>query len=128
MKLYFDSSVLIDVVLNPTDIKFPKRFTGDNLYTSRLSQVEVLRTITKVDPDLIPFAVDLLSQLNFVELEDQIIRSACRYPQSITLKSSDAIQMATAQAVLDMSDELVTYDKQMKLNAERLGVTVRTSV
>lgn len=124
MKWYFDSSVLIEVVLDPTEVKFPKKFSDDKSYTSRLSQVEVLRTITKVDPTLIPRALDILSQLNFIELDDGIITKACRYPQEITLKSSDAIHMASAQAVLDFSDELVTYDKQMTLNAKRLGVQV----
>lgn len=32
--------------------------------------------------------------------------------------------MATAEHLLDIEDVLITYDKQMVLNAQRLGVKV----
>jgi hypothetical protein len=35
--------------------------------------------------------------------------------------------MATAEHLLDVDDVLLTYDKQMVLNAQRLGVKVLTN-
>ena len=35
--------------------------------------------------------------------------------------------MATAEHLLDIEDALITYDKQMVLNAQRLGVKVLTN-
>ena len=35
--------------------------------------------------------------------------------------------MATAELLLDVDDVLVTFDRQMALNAERLGIKVLTS-
>lgn len=97
-------------------------------FTSRLSQVEVLRTVMKVEPALINRATGVLRKVQFVEITDQVIDVASSYPQVITLKSSDAIHMATAELLLDVDDVLVTFDKQMALNAERLGIKVLTFI
>ena len=97
-------------------------------FTSRLSQVEVLRTVMKVDPELAERAVGVLRKVQFIEITDQVIDDASRYPTDITLKSSEAIHMATAELLLDVDDVLVTFDKQMALNAERLGIKVFTSI
>lgn len=125
---YFDSSVLLQIILRLDDkLNLTTGFNGQN-FTSRLSQVEVLRTIMKNKPELLERATHLLLQLQFVEISDQVIDSASTYPQEITLKSSDAIHMATAELLLDVDDVLVTLDKQMALNAERLGIKVLTSL
>lgn len=124
---YFDSSVLLSVIFDPgTEQNFVKS-ARQEFFTSRLSQVEVLRTVMKVDPELIKRATGVLRKIQFIEITDQIIDDASVYPQEISLKSSDAIHMATAELLLDVGDVLVTFDKQMALNAERLGVKVLTS-
>ena len=97
-------------------------------FTSRLSQVEVLRTVMKVDPELVNRAANILREVQFLEITDQVIDDASSYPHEITLKSSDAIHMATAEQLLNVDDVLVTFDKQMALNAERLGIKVLTSL
>ena len=127
MRFYLDSSVIIEVVLNPKEI-FSSEVNGSQRYfTSRLSQVEVLRTITKLNPDLLSRAAQVISRIQFIEFSPRIIDSASTYPQEITLKSSDAIHMATAEEILDVDDLLITYDKQMVSNAKKLGIKVATS-
>jgi predicted nucleic acid-binding protein len=124
---YFDSSVLLSVIFDPgTDKNFAKN-PLQKYFTSRLSQVEVLRTIMKVKPELANRAANILREVQFLEITDQVIDDASSYPHEITLKSSDAIHMATAELLLDVDDVLVTFDKQMALNAERLGIKVLTS-
>jgi predicted nucleic acid-binding protein len=124
---YFDSSVLLSVLFDPgTEMNFVKS-ARQEFFTSRLSQVEVLRTVMKVDPELAERAVGILRKVQFIEISEQIIDDASSYPTDITLKSSDAIHMATAELLLDVDDVLVTFDKQMALNAERLGIKVFTS-
>ena len=124
---YFDSSVLLQIILNLGDRTFLNQFSQRENFTSRLSQVEVLRTVMKIKPELIDDAIDLLMELQFIEITNRVIDNASSYPQDITLKSSDAIHMATAELLLDVDDVLVTFDKQMALNAERLGIKVLTS-
>lgn len=125
---YFDSSVLLQIILNLGDRAFLSDFSQPGNFTSRLSQVEVLRTVMKIKPELIEDAIDLLKELQFIEITNRVIDNASSYPQEISLKSSDAIHMATAELLLDVDDVLVTFDKQMALNAERLGIKVLTSL
>jgi predicted nucleic acid-binding protein len=124
---YFDSSVLLSVLFDPGTQKNFFKSARQEFFTSRLSQVEVLRTVMKVNPELAERAVGILRKVQFIEITDQIIDDASSYPTDITLKSSDAIHMATAELLLDVDDVLLTFDKQMALNAERLGIKVLTS-
>ena len=124
---YFDSSVLLSVIFDPGIEENFVKTARQEFFTSRLSQVEVLRTIMKVEPELMNRATGVLRKVQFIEITDQVIDDASAYPQDISLKSSDAIHMATAELLLDVDDVLVTFDKQMALNAERLGIKVLTS-
>ena len=128
MKSYLDSSVILDLVFNKGSIVFSDAINKSEKLTSRLTQVEVLRSVTRVDPELLVDAAEILSRIKFVEMTQTIINTASTYPQEITLKSSDAIHMATAEHLLDIEDVLITYDKQMVLNARRLGVKVLTNL
>ena len=125
---YFDSSVLLSVIFNPGTEKNFIKSARQEFFTSRLSQVEVLRTVMKQDPQLISRALGILHKVQFVEISDRVIDDASSYPHEITLKSADAIHMATAELLLDVDDVLVTFDKQMANNAEKLGVKVATSL
>jgi predicted nucleic acid-binding protein len=125
---YFDSSVLLSVIFDPgTERNFVKT-ARQEFFTSRLSQVEVLRTIMKVKPELVNRATGVLRKVQFIEITDQVIDDASAYPQDISLKSSDAIHMATAELLLDVDDVLVTFDKQMAMNAEKLGIKVANAL
>ena len=125
---YFDSSVLLHIIFNLAERNSLKKNPKQQYFTSRLSQVEVLRTVMKIRPELLPSAAEILLEIQFVEITDQIIDGASSYPHEITLKSADAIHMATAELLLDVDDVLVTFDKQMASNAEKLGVRVATSL
>ena len=127
MKTYFDSSVILEYLLSNNKKKFPDIIEKSDKFTSKLTQVEVLRNIRKRDEALLNRALTILSTLQFIDINDHIIDSASTYPQEITLKSSDAIHMATAEQILDVDDLLITFDKQMAANAERLGLKVFTS-
>ena len=128
MRSYLDSSVILDLVFNKGSIVFSDAINKSEKLTSRLTQVEVLRSVTRVDPSLLIDAAEILSRVKFVEMTQSIINTASTYPQEITLKSSDAIHMATAEHLLDIEDVLITYDKQMALNADRLGIKVLTAL
>ncbi len=128
MRTYLDSSVILDLILNKGTLVFSDSINKSEKFTSRLTQVEVLRNVIRVDPELLVDAAEVLSRIKFVEMTQTIINTASTYPQEITLKSSDAIHMATAEHLLDIEDVLITYDKQMVLNARRLGVKVLTNL
>ena len=53
-----------------------------------------------------------------------ILSSAENFPESITLRSLDAIQIATVIFLDKTVDGVVTYDKVMIKNAKELGIKV----
>ena len=53
-----------------------------------------------------------------------ILSSAEDFPESITLRSLDSIQIATVIFLNKSVEGVITYDKQMIKNAKELGITV----
>ena len=58
------------------------------------------------------------------EIEEDIFLRAESYGPEITVKASDAIHLATAEALSSLIRGLITLDKQMAKNADRLGLKV----
>lgn len=101
-------------------------FSG-TLVTSRLGRAEVIRTIHKLDAARISDAEIFFAGVNLIDLNRVVFEMVESYSSEITLKTSDAIHVATAQLILSQDDFLITLDKQMSLNAEKLGLSVLTS-
>jgi predicted nucleic acid-binding protein len=97
------------------------------LVTSRLGRAEVIRTLHKVDPTRLSDAKDFLTGLTLIEVNSAVLEKVESYSSEITLKTSDAIHVATAELILSHNDLLITFDRQMSLNAEMLGLSVLTS-
>ena len=98
---------------------------GD-LFTSKLGCSEVIRSLTKFNVDKINQAEEFFERVTLLDITDLVLKIVEGYPQEITLKTSDAIHVATAQLLLEEGDSLATLDKQMAANAERLGIPVLT--
>jgi predicted nucleic acid-binding protein len=58
------------------------------------------------------------------EIEEDILRQAESYGPEITVQASDAIHLATAEALSSLIKGIITLDKQMAKNADRLGLKV----
>ena len=124
MSWYVDSSVILSVIFNESEVaKFQTLFRND-LVTSELSKIEVLRTVTKTDDTLLPQARKLLRQLSFIEMSNLILERACEYTSEITVKTLDAIHLATAETLSPVIEGVITLDKQMAKNARKLHLTV----
>jgi predicted nucleic acid-binding protein len=101
-------------------------FSG-TLITSRLGRAEVIRTIHKVDPARITDAENFFIGVTLIDVNRMVFEIVESYSSEITLKTSDAIHVATAELILSEDDLLITLDRQMSLNAEKLGLSVLTS-
>ncbi len=101
-------------------------FSG-TLITSRLGRAEVIRTIHKVDPARITDAENFFIGVTLIDVNRMVFEIVESYSSEITLKTSDAIHMATAELILSEGDLLITLDRQMSFNAEKLGLSVLTS-
>ncbi len=120
---YLDSSVIVELIkVNTKSTAFLSQLDGP-LFTSRLGRVETIRTVTKLDSSWVRRAQEFLEVISLIELRDDILARVESYGSEITLKTSDAIHVATAQLLFsDNEGVLATRDKQMALNAEKLGI------
>jgi predicted nucleic acid-binding protein len=99
---------------------------GD-LFTSKLGRSEVIRSLTKFNIDKLDQVEEFFERVTLLNITDLVLTVVESYPREITLKTSDAIHVATASLILEDGDSLATFDKQMATNAERLGIMVLTS-
>ena len=81
----------------------------------------------KRDVSWLDDALSTLKSISLIALDDEVLKLVESYGSEITLKTSDAIHVATAQMLLAENDWLVTLDRQMAANAKKLGLQVITS-
>jgi len=121
---YLDSSAILKLILAETESKALVNFLSEETITSTISRVEVIRTLNRMYPLSVIKGKEILSNFLLTPMNPAILSSAENFPESITLRSLDAIQVATV-IFLDKSVEgVVTYDKQMIKNAKELGIKV----
>jgi predicted nucleic acid-binding protein len=127
LKFYLDSSFIIELVHGqPIATAIISQLDGD-LFTSKLGRVETIRTIMKRDLSWLDDALSTLKSISLMALDDEVLKLVESYGSEITLKTSDAIHVASAQILLGEDDWLVTLDGQMAANAKKLGLQVITS-
>jgi uncharacterized protein len=90
---------------------------------SAIVEIEVVRAVRRAAPDLTPQAQRVVSQISVVE-PTEAIRARAALLEPATLRSLDALHLATALELRDDLDVLVTYDGRMSAAAEALGLAV----
>ena len=121
---YFDSSAILGALLQQKNSDLIKDLLSHDICTSRLSRVEVFRSISKLAPELRQVSEEFFARCAVIEMERTFLKRAEEYSQEITLKSADAIHVATVECLQSFISGMVTLDKQMILNAKRLGIRV----
>jgi predicted nucleic acid-binding protein len=114
----------VSFILNDKKAKSVMDSIQGTLFTSRLGFSEVTRSIHKFDPKRIKDAQDFFRGVTLIAISDEVLNIVEGYSKLITLKTSDALHVATAELVLEDGDCLVTFDRQMATNAEHLGIRV----
>ena len=92
------------------------------LYTSQLGRIEVIRTFKRFYTPFLNDAEDFLRKMNLIEINQPILDGVERFGPGVTLPTADAIHVSSALQLLEEDDYLVSFDKQMVLNAEKLGI------
>jgi uncharacterized protein len=90
---------------------------------SALVEVEVVRAVRRVVPELLPQAERVVAQISVVELSETI-RARARMLEPASLRSLDALHLATALEVGQDLDALITYDARRSQAASALGLQV----
>ena len=124
MNWYVDSSAILSIIYRePEGKNIPSKVWVGSI-TSRLSGVEVLRSVNKFDPLLVNYAKTVMGQISMCEIEEDIFLRAESYGPEITVKASDAIHLATAEALSSLIKGVLTLDKQMATNAQKLKLAL----
>lgn len=122
---YLDSSALIKLVNKEPETAALRKFlrSVEVTVSSELARAEVLRTARALGGNASRVAKDILARVRLLSMDKELLeRSAVIDPP--TLRTLDAIHLASALSFGSELDELVTYDKRMLSAAEELGITV----
>ncbi len=130
MRLYLDSSALVKLVQREAESdtlrRFLRRHRTDQLVTSALARVEVVRALLAGGPAALAQARRQLSRVDQVLLSTELLDSAATLAPNVQLRSLDAIHLASAQLVGRELVAVVTYDRRMADAARDLGLAVET--
>lgn len=130
MKLYLDSSALVKLVQREKESdalrRFLRRHRADQLVTSALARVEVVRAVLLGGSAAIAQARRQLSRLDQIVLSTEVLDDAAKLAPNTQLRSLDAIHLAAAQVVGADLRAVVTYDRRMGDIAKEIGFTVES--
>ena len=124
MSWYADSSAILKLLIVEKESAALTDFIDFTIKSSALTRVEVIRVLQKIAPEKIDQAQIILAGIDLTPLNPAILSMAENFAPAITLKSLDALHVATA-IFLDKSVEgVITYDKAMIKNAKELRIKV----
>lgn len=125
---YVDASALVKLVLREPESEALRAFmmAHPGPLTSRIASVEVRRAIGRAIEALDEAAFAAVwERVEVIEFDAAIADSAARLGPR-TIRSFDAIHLASALAVADELDAFVTYDARLAEAAAKAGLTVRS--
>jgi predicted nucleic acid-binding protein len=121
--IYLDSSALVTLLSRRTYDKELREFLVGRpampMATSSLGFVETVRTMDRIGdyPDLMR---DLVAGFTEILLTEEVRDAAAHLPGS--LRTLDAVHVASAQVLGDSLDTLLTYDRRMLEVAQAAGL------
>ena len=123
--VYLDSSALVKLVVPEAETGALLTFLADHprQVTSRLAHVEVARASARVGLSDVGRVEAVLAQVSVSEVDAEIASLAARV-RPITLRTLDAIHLATALRLGGILAALVTYDARQAQAGEALGLQV----
>ena len=124
--LYLDTAALVKLVRREVASDALVDWIGDHsdelLVSSTLAEVELPRALRRTEPALLAAVPALLNRIAVYEIDDLVRATAAAYDDP-SLRSLDAIHLATADAVLgDDLTAFVSYDRRLLAAATALGL------
>lgn len=92
--------------------------------TSALARVEVVRALSGGGPPAVAHARRLIDRLDHIALDRSLLDEAATLHPELTLRSLDAIHLASARLIGGDLRAVVTYDRRMADVATELGLVV----
>jgi uncharacterized protein len=125
--IYLDSSALLKFVRQEPGTAALGRWSTEHAESPRVSsalaRVEVLRACRRLDERLVPRGLAVLAQLELVPVDAGILETAASLPGR-SLRSLDAIHLASALSLDPDLQTFVTYDDRLIAAAGEAGLEV----
>jgi hypothetical protein len=124
--IYLDASALVKLVVTEAESAALRGYLAAELprVTSRIAEVEVTRALRRVaQPGDEEQANAVLGGMRFLEVDAPTSAAACSVGPP-TLRSLDAIHLASALTLASELEALVTYDARLADAARAAGLTV----
>ena len=124
MSWYADSSAILKLLIVEKESAALTNFIDFTIKSSALTRVEIIRVLHKIAPEKIAQAQVILAGIDLTPLNPAILSAAENFAPAITLKSLDALHVASVIFLGAAVEGLITYDKATIKNAKELGITV----
>ena len=123
--LYLDSSAIVKLVApEPETAALVQALRSDpEAVSSELARVEVLRAVRRTARGRARRAEEVLDRVALIPLEAGILARAAELPP-LTLRTLDAIHLATAMLLGSDASAIVTYDDRLEDAAVAAGLSV----
>jgi hypothetical protein len=126
--LYLDSSAFVKVMIEERETGALRTFLASReprRVSSALLRAEALRAVRHLGPDALAQVRDGLRRVDLIGIDDRILDAAGTLEPRV-LRTLDAIHLATAVAIGDDLEAIVTYDEQMIESARLVGLPTAT--
>ncbi len=126
--VYLDSSAFVKLIVEETESAAVRTFLANRdarRVSSALLRTESLRAVRHLGPDALATVREGLRRVDLVGIDDRILDAAGTL-EPLVLRTLDAIHLATAMAVGDDLDVVMTYDERMVEAARLLGLATAT--
>ena len=125
MAVYLDSSAAVKLIIREAESAALERWLRphDMLASSALLRTEVFRAVRRGAPRRLADARTALTAFTLRVVDDEILEAAGDIAPS-SIRSLDAIHLATALRLAPELDAIVTYDRRMIEGARQLGLHV----
>ena len=125
-RVYLDSSALMKLVFEEHETDALEAFLRDRplRLSNSLARVEVMRAVRTVGDKLVArHADDVLRAVELIAPDAGLLADAARL-DPLTLRTLDAVHLATAVALMDDIDGMVVYDRRLATAARDAGLEV----
>jgi predicted nucleic acid-binding protein len=119
---FLDSSAILKLIVDEPESKILRRYVPASKITSRISRIEVLRNVHRIDPKKVARAKAKLDGIFYVEVNQGVLQNAEDIAITLGTKSLDSIQAGTALFIKDSIDGVISYDKNLNRALNRLGI------
>lgn len=119
--IYVDTSALAKLVIPEAESEAMSAFAVDSMLTSALASTELRRTVRRMAPHLLVEAEQVLARVVQLTIDADVLRAAGAL-DPLSLRTLDAIHLATALRVRDDIDTFVAYDRRLLEAAHAAGI------